>query len=183
MITERLELIPLTVDLCEAEARGPDVMGRALRVRVPASWPPPVFEPEDLERLRRRLEGEAVGQSWTLYYLVLRAVASAAPRELLGIAGYVAPPSADGVVEIGYAIAAEHQRRGYATEAVRALVHRAFADPKVSGVTATTYATLEPSIGVLRKAGFAFVGQDSESGLVRYEHRREPRGDPGAPDA
>ena len=116
MITERLELIPATADLCEAEARGPEVVGRALRVRVPASWPPPVFEPDDVERLRRQLERDPASHAWTLYYLVLRATVTAEPRELVGIAGYVGPPSAEGVVGIGYAIAAEYQRRGYATE-------------------------------------------------------------------
>jgi RimJ/RimL family protein N-acetyltransferase len=172
MITERLELIPATADLCEAEAQGPEVIGRTLRVRVPSSWPPPVFEPDDVERLRRQLERDPASHSWTLYYLVRRATALAEPRELLGIAGYIGPPSAEGVVEIGYAIAAEYQRKGYATEAVRALVTRAFAAAEVVVVAATTYAALEPSIGVLRKTGFALVGQDPTGGLLRYEHRR-----------
>ena len=183
MITERIELIPLTVDLCEPAARGPEAVGRALQVRVPPSWPPPVVEPDDFERLRRQLERDPASQTWTLYYLVLRAAVAEKPRELLGIAGYVGPPSAKGVVEIGYAIAAEYQRRGYATEAVRALVTRALADVKVVVVTATTYAGLEPSIGVLRKAGFALVGQDTTTGLLRYEHRRDPRRDPTGPAA
>jgi len=181
MITERLELIPVTAELCEAEGQGPDVVGRALRVRVPASWPPPVFEPDDLERLRRRLECDPASRTWTLYYLVLRTPVTGAPRELLGLAGYVGPPSAEGLVEIGYAIAVEYQRRGYATEAVRALLGRAFADEKVVGVTATTYATLEPSIRVLRKAGFALIGQDSARGLLQYERRRDLRRDRGGP--
>ena len=173
MITERLELIPATVDLCEAEAQGPEVVGRALRVRVPASWPPPVFEPEDVERLRRQLERDPASHAWTLYYLVLRAAVTAEPRELVGIAGYAGPPSAEGGVGIGYAIAAEYQRRGYATEAVRALLTRAFAHAEVAAVTATTYATLAPSIGVLRKTGFALVGREPASGLLLYEHRRD----------
>lgn len=171
MITERLELIPATADLCRAEAQGPEMVGLALRVRVPASWPPPVVEPDDVERLRRQLERDPASHVWTLYYLVLGPAMTVEPRELVGIAGYVGPPSAEGAVEIGYAIAAEYQRRGYATEAVRALLTRAFAHPEVVVVTATTYATLEPSIGVLRKTGFALVGQESAGGLVRYEHR------------
>lgn len=181
MITERLELIPLTTKLCDAEAQGRDAVGRALRVRVPASWPPPVFEPDDLERLHRRLERDPASHAWTLYYLVLRTAVTAAPRELLGIAGYLGPPSAEGVVEIGYAIAAEYQRRGYATEAARALTTRAFADATVRAVMATTYATLVPSIGVLRKAGFALIGRDIASGLLQYEHRRDSGRDPRAP--
>src|SRR5690242_18580288 len=100
MITERLEPVPITPDLCEAEARGPDVIGRALGVQVPASWPPPVFEPDDLVRLHGRLERDPASHFWTLYYVVLRAADTAAPRKLLGIAGYVGPPSAAGLVEI-----------------------------------------------------------------------------------
>jgi RimJ/RimL family protein N-acetyltransferase len=69
-------------------------------------------------------------------------------------------------------VAAEHQRRGYASEAVRALIERAFADGRVNVVVATTYPTLEPSIGVLLKAGFVFVGSHPETGIVRYEIRR-----------
>jgi ribosomal-protein-alanine N-acetyltransferase len=181
MITERLELIPATADLCEAEAQGPEVVGRALRVRVPASWPPPVLEPDDVERLRRQLERDPASHAWTLYYLILRTAAE--PRELVGIAGYVGPPSAEGVVGIGYAIAAEYQRRGYATEAVRALLAWAFAHAEVAVVTATTYPTLEPSIGVLRKTGFVLVGQEPGSGLLRYERRRDSGNVPIGPAA
>lgn len=39
-------------------------------------------------------------------------------------------------------------------------------------ITATTYETLEPSIGVLRKSGFQLLGRDQATGLLRYERRR-----------
>ena len=48
----------------------------------------------------------------------------------------------------------------------------AFENPAVQTVTATTYATLEPAIGVLRKTGFAHVRSDPGTGLVHYERRR-----------
>jgi RimJ/RimL family protein N-acetyltransferase len=164
----RLDLLPATVPLCEAQARGPDALAAFLGVDVPPSWPPPVFEPDDLERLRTALITDPT-DTWTLYYLVTR---GADRRTLVGVAGYAGPPSADGAVEIGYAVAAEHQRRGYASEAVRALIERALADGRVNVVVATTYPTLEPSIGVLLKAGFVFVGSHPETGIVRYEIRR-----------
>jgi RimJ/RimL family protein N-acetyltransferase len=173
MISGRLELIPATVDLCRAEARGQEALGQALRARVPPSWPPPVFEPNDVERIRQQLERDLGNQTWTLHYVVLRESVAGGQRELLGVAGYVGPPAADGAVEVGYAIAEEHQRRGYATEAVQALVAGAFEDPGVLLITATTYAELEPSIGVLRKAGFSHVGSDPATGLLRYERRRD----------
>jgi RimJ/RimL family protein N-acetyltransferase len=177
MITERLELIPATVDLCRAEARGRDAIEQALGVRVPASWPPAVFEPNDVERIRRALERDPGNQAWTLHYILLREPVVGGRRELLGVAGYAGPPSADGAVEVGYAIAEEHQRQGYATEAVKALVAGAFETPGVVVITATTYAELQPSIGVLRKTGFSRIGSDPATGLLRYErHRDRARG-------
>jgi ribosomal-protein-alanine N-acetyltransferase len=173
MITERLELIPATVDLCAAEAEGPQAVGRALGVGVPASWPPPVLEPDDVQRLRLQLERDPAGQGWTLHYVVLRDPLAGGRRELVGVAGYAGPPSAEGAVEVGYAIAAEHQRQGYATEAVRILVATAFRHPQVAVVAATTYAALEPSIGVLKKTGFTLVSRDPVTELLRFECRRE----------
>jgi RimJ/RimL family protein N-acetyltransferase len=142
-----------------------------LDARIPGSWPPPVFEPEDLERLRQQLEANPDTGDWTLHYLVVRETPDG--RTLVGVAGYVGPPTAERGVEIGYAIAEEHQRRGYATEAVLALVTRAFLDERVDVVAATTYATLVPSIGVLTKAGFTHVDSDPGTGLLRFERRRD----------
>jgi RimJ/RimL family protein N-acetyltransferase len=76
---------------------------------------------------------------------------NSARERLIGIAGFVAPPAADGIVEIGYAIVREYQRRGFATEAVHALLAAAFADSRVTAVTATTFPDLASSIGVLVK--------------------------------
>ena len=154
MKTERLELIPATVELCEAETRGRAALEACFGARVPTSWPPPVFEPADVARIRAQLEADPTIGSWTLHYILARPGATAEGRSLVGIAGYTGPPTAEGRVEIGYAIASEHQRRGYATEAVDALVRAAFRDPRVVVVSATTYPTLEPSIGVLTKNGF-----------------------------
>lgn len=172
-LTERLELVTATVALLYAEARGPNAIGQALDARVPASWPPPVFEPDDVARLRRQLETSSSEDRWTLHYVTLRTRAADGRRELLGVAGYVGPPSEEGQVEIGYAIAEEYQRRGYATETVAALVDGAFEHPAVRSIVATTYASLAPSIGVLRKTGFSQVSADRATGLLRFERRRE----------
>lgn len=174
LTTTRLQLVPATLELCRAELDGRNEVARVLHARIPPSWPPPVFEPDDLDRLRRSLEAEPETGGWTLHYVLVKE--KLGRRVLVGVAGYVGPPSAEGAVEIGYAIAEEHQRRGYATEAVEALVVNAFDDARVDLVAATTYATLTPSIGVLTKAGFSQVGTDAETGLVRFERRRAPLG-------
>jgi RimJ/RimL family protein N-acetyltransferase len=51
---------------------------------------------------------------------------------------------------------------------VRAFISRAFADARVRRVIAETMPNLEPSIGVLTKCGFAFTGDGSEPGVIRF---------------
>jgi RimJ/RimL family protein N-acetyltransferase len=170
MVTDRLQLVAATLDLCEAERQGPAAVAHSLGATVPGSWPPPVFEPDDVDRVRRQLNSDPRAATWTLHY-VLRRVPSGTERPaLVGVAGYSGPPTPDGVVEIGYAIAEEYQRQGYATEAVAALLRRCAADPLVRVVVATTYVALRPSIGVLEKTGFVEVSRSTETGLMRFEH-------------
>lgn len=176
IITERLELIPATVELCLAEASGPVAVSQLLGARVPSSWPPSVFEPDDVERIRQQLETDPAAENWTLHYVLLRMNSGDGEPDLVGVAGYAGPPTERGIIEIGYAITTEYQRCGYATEAVKALVSRAFADSRVSVIRANTYPTLEPSIRVLEKAGFVRVGNESESGVIRYERERDRAG-------
>ena len=66
--------------------------------------------------------------------------------------------SEDGATEIGYGIEAEHQRCGYATEAVSALVERALSQPGVTCVTAEVEPSNTASRRVLEKAGFVPTG-------------------------
>jgi [ribosomal protein S5]-alanine N-acetyltransferase len=52
-----------------------------------------------------------------------------------------------------WAISPAHQRRGYATEAARAMIAYAFAELGLARVVATTSYDNAPSIGVMRKVG------------------------------
>ena len=72
--------------------------------------------------------------------------------------------SKDGSAEIGYGIAEDYQGRGYATEALSALVDWALKQPGVSCVTAETEETNIASQRVLRKSGFVLTGESGEEG-------------------
>src|SRR5215831_10004882 len=72
--------------------------------------------------------------------------------------GFVAP----GVVEIGYAVVASAWGRGYATEAVRALIERARAVPDIERMIGHTPLDRPASGRVLEKAGFVRVGEEEE---------------------
>jgi RimJ/RimL family protein N-acetyltransferase len=72
--------------------------------------------------------------------------------------GFVAP----GVVEIGYAVVSSCWGRGYATEAVRALVERARAVPEVERIIGHTPLDRPASGRVLEKAGFTLMGEEED---------------------
>ena len=70
----------------------------------------------------------------------------------------------DGIAEIGYGILEEHQRQGYATEAVRAACRWVFQHEEVKSLEAETDAGNAASQRVLQKCGFRPNGIIGEEG-------------------
>lgn len=171
ILTERLELIPATIELTLAALEGPASLGSLLCARIPDSWPPEYLDRAALEYTVARLEEGRAQHGWWLHFVVLREEGGA-DRVLIGSGGYRGPASPEGTVEIGYAIVSDRRRSGYATEAVRGLLDHAFGLPNVFRVIAETLPELEPSIGVLRKCGFRLIGEGSEPGVIRFEITR-----------
>ena len=95
-----------------------------------------------------------------------------------GIVGDVGLSPADGetgVIKVGYTVDPRFQSRGYATEAVKALVDYAFATLDADIVRAYAGAENTPSIRVMEKVGMRLMerfqgsdGQETWTG-VRYE--------------
>ena len=70
----------------------------------------------------------------------------------------------DGAVEIGYGILDAYQGRGYATEAVRAVIAWALTQPGVRVVEAEAESDNAASLRVLEKCGFVPTGKIGEEG-------------------
>lgn len=149
--TKRLRLVPCTPEdaLAQVARMPPDQ-----QAQVSPVW------------LARVQSGKA--DVWTLgFAMVDRATGGA-----IGSCGFKNAPDAEGMVEIAYGVAAEHQNQGFATEAAEALVAFAFDSPQVRVVRAHTYEQENSSTRVLTKCGFQPLGQvvDPEDGLVwRWE--------------
>ncbi len=168
ILTKRLDLIEATPETVRAAIDDHQRLGELLDANVPAGWPPELLDTSALEWTLRWLENPENDRSFGMYWMVLRETV-ASFRTLVGVAGFKGAPSEDGTVEVGYGVVAEYQRRGFATETVRAFLKHAFEFGNVRRVIAETLPGLVPSIGVLEKSGFRFIGDGSEPGVIRYE--------------
>jgi RimJ/RimL family protein N-acetyltransferase len=97
-------------------------------------------------------------------------LADGGQRVLIGAVGGFPKPEGD--VEIGYSTLSSFQRKGYGTEAARALVSWLLTQKDVQSVSAQTYLSLPESIKVMERCGMTYVGRGDDEGTVRY--RRMP---------
>jgi ribosomal-protein-alanine N-acetyltransferase len=156
--TARLELSPLSADAIEALLAGDAIR---LRMLTRAEFPPPVAPPpymaESLPVVRDRLRenpGEADWWNW----LVVRQDS----REAVGSVAFAGVPDDAGAVLIGYAMYPVREGHGYATEAVRAMVDWAFAQPGVKVVRALAPVWNTPAVHVAEKVGMRPVASDED---------------------
>jgi len=163
--TDRLELVPLSVEVLAALVEGDRASAaRLVPVTIPDGWP---SSAEDrLLRLRlRQLRADGTLGPWLLRAIVLRG-----NGRMVGHVGFHGPPGVNGLrasdaVEIGYTIFTDHRGRGYATEAARAMVAWA-GERGVRRVIASVAPTNAPSLRIVEKLGFRQIGSqvDDEDG-------------------
>ncbi|HUW96100.1 MAG TPA: GNAT family N-acetyltransferase [Anaerolineae bacterium] len=170
--TKRLDLIAGTAELVRAHLGDPERLALLLDVRVPRLSPPPSETQEVMELMAQALEKRPEQAGWWCWYFVLHNRVTG-HRVMIGDGGFKGPPDADGTVELGYSLLQPYWNRGYATEAVKALLEWAFDSPDVRGVFAEAQLGNTASIRVLQKAGFNEVGPGSERSVMRFEIGRQ----------
>lgn len=84
------------------------------------------------------------------------------PNTAVGFASFHGPPDDHGMVEIGYAVAPEFRRCGYARGIVAALIAKAATSPEVTTVRAAIRPDNPASLAVIAGFGFEHVGQQWE---------------------
>ena len=170
LTTPRLELVPATLELLEAELTSPEHLASGLDAVLPEGWPPGQYDRPAISYFRTRLAEHPDDAGWYGWYAIQRDSGSH-NATVIGVGGFFGPPTAEHEVEIGYSIVPSFESRGYATELVRALVHHAFSSQHVLRVIAHTTPGNTGSIRVLEKAGVSFVGAGQDPGTVQYESR------------
>ncbi len=165
--TSRLTLVPATLALLDADLDSPQALARLLGAEVPADWPPGEYDRPAMQFFREQLAARPDAVGWYGWYALYRAPESTRPV-LVGCGGYMGPPDAAGVAEIGYSLVTAFRGLGFATELVNALVSRAFSVPGLRQVIAHTTTANIGSVGVLERCGFSRVGPGRQPDTVRY---------------
>jgi RimJ/RimL family protein N-acetyltransferase len=160
--SERLELVSMSPAFLELVLGGArDEAARALGVPLPEAWPGD--GESTLRRRRHQMAADEGTQPW-----LLRAIVRREPEpEMVGHINFHGPPDAEGIAEIGYSVLPAHRRRGYATEAVRAMLDWATREHGVHRFRASVSPENAPSLAVVRRLGFTRTGEqwDEEDGL------------------
>jgi RimJ/RimL family protein N-acetyltransferase len=154
--TERLDLIPATVEILNSDCHDHAALARLLDATVPAAWPPGEMNDEVLTEFIR-MASDKTDPFFACWYWV-RDIPDTGGRILIGSGGIASALNAPGTVLIGYSVLDEYQGQGYATEAVRHLIPVIFADRHIARIMATTYPELKGSIRVLERNGFVCTG-------------------------
>lgn len=91
-------------------------------------------------------------------------------NQVIGDGGYKGNPTSNGEVEIGYEVLQSKRQKGYATEAINALIDWGITQPEVKCITAKCHYENTPSQNLLEKLQFAFIGEDQEETEMEIYH-------------
>jgi RimJ/RimL family protein N-acetyltransferase len=144
--TARLQLRPLAQDEAEHILSGS---------REGRHWAAGYPRPDDQDVARAFLDAPTSEPLFGPQQIVL-----ASSGAVIGGIGFLGPPDHQGAVSFGYGVAPEVEGRGYATEAVQALLHHAFATGRVNRALADTAHDNPASQRVLEKAGLRRASSD-----------------------
>lgn len=158
--TQRLELIPCNQQILEIILKGDTAVRQKLGFVVPNHWTE--FGAVAFQFTLEKVIEKPQSYLWWMYLPILKN-----GNILLGSCAYKGEPK-NGMVEIGYEVAAEYRNQGFATEIAQTLVNHAFEQPNITKVQAHTLAEMNYSTKVLLKIGFTKVEEiyDVEDGWI-----------------
>lgn len=161
LYTDRLLLVPFTLASATSLLEGKLEVLAELGLRTGGNWPDDEAL-ETLPKIIRNLEQEAQPTGFESYMIVLKS-----NNDVIGDAGFKGRPDAQGAIDLGYAIIADQQRRGYGFETARALTMWALAQHEVSCITARCLIGNAASARVLEKLGMQETGRGS--GMIYWK--------------
>lgn len=169
--TPRLRLVPVTLDMIEAVvARDRVAAAHLVGATFPEGWPNDDVVAQGFPFAIAAIRAAPDVRLWGDSLVLTRE----GPPRVLGSVVFHGRPD-DGIAEVGYGIEDHSRGQGIATEATRACVEWALAEPGIAAVQATTFPWHHASLGVIRKLGMAQVGAREHAvlgELLVFERRR-----------
>lgn len=168
--TERLLLLPFEAPAIQALLDGNRLQLEHLTgFTFPDPLRPPPLTEEVLPLVQARLRADPASLGWWTWLTVERAT-----RKVTGAIGFGGPPDAEGAVMIGYATYPGSAMHGFASEATRALVRWALAQPGVARVCASIPPENAAARRVAEKVGMRVAGtvwEEEIDDVLLYEIR------------
>lgn len=169
LTTPRLRLVPMTLPAVEAILDGDKARAEAIvGARFPEAWPNEDLVGRAFPYSRAAIVAAPEIRLWGDSLVVLRDE----PKIIGSVVFKGLPP--DGIAEVGYGIETHSRSQGIATEATRACIDWALAQPGIVCVQATTFPWNHASLGVIRNCGLAQVDtrhHDVLGELLVFERR------------
>ena len=161
--TQRLKLLPFTLELKKATLAERARLAEMLEVEIPDAWPGADLL-EALPFFIEVMEKDPAGLVWDGIIL------QKAEQIAIGGIGFHGGPDEAGMVEIGYNIIPAYERQGYATEMARSVIEWAFHTPGIQVITAECLDDNIGSIRVLEKVGMRRLAP--EGNMLKWELRK-----------
>ena len=155
LITERLILIPFTINLCRNILNNDYRDLEILNLKKGKSWP----DADVLDTLPRiinnlnKVEYPTGYESW----MIIKKGTS----EVIGDLGFKGFNNEEENIDLGYGIIKEERRKGYAAEAISEIIKWAFSNKIIKEITANCATENSSSINLLNKFNFRQVKIES----------------------
>lgn len=149
--TARLDLQLVSVEELLSFAANPTDLLGARGISNPYGWFGP--EPGPVQRRIAQVKVDPSVNPW-----LLRAIVERATNEAVGLINFHDRPDAQGMLEVGYRIAAPRRREGFAREATLGLFHWASHQPGVAVFRASISPDNTASLALAAGLGFIEVG-------------------------
>ena len=150
LFTGRLELVAATAELARAAAESAAALAARLECEVPRDWPPDGVKKRQ-QAWAAALASDPSLTGWCAWYVV-----QVRPPMLVGSIAFSGAPDADGTVECAYTMLPKWQKKGYATEALGALIDWSFSQG-ARRIRAHARRNDAASIRVLEKNGLSRI--------------------------
>ncbi|MEO6902020.1 MAG: GNAT family N-acetyltransferase [Bacteroidia bacterium] len=157
LLTKRLILIPFTAQICKNLINNDFTDVYKMGFKKGISWPDEDVK-ETLPKIINNLSQVKSPTGFESWMIVKNDT-----LEIIGDAGFKGFNATEKNVDIGYGIIKEERRKGYAEEAVIALIKWAFSKGVVKEITAECLLDNISSIHLLKKLNFIETSKDNET--------------------